>query len=221
MLKYPLMAFSFLWRLPVKSFFTSEEDFKGALSFFPLVGAMEGLFLSLFASLLSKVLLSEFLALLLIVFIFYIRGIFHLDGLSDTFDALAYKGTGDMEKDRVKRLQIMKDSTVGVAGVVTITLSLFAKFFFIKELLIFDPHLLFLPFLFSRGFLLWIIFFSKSAKNEGLGYLMKKYLTLSGLLGGTVISFMLILIFEVITGAGNILRFIFLILFNFIFLFLF
>lgn len=219
MLKYPLLAFSFLWRVPIKSSSSSEDDFKGALPFFPLVGAIEGLLIAGFASLLSRFILPDFLALLLIVFTLYIRGIFHLDGLSDTFDALAYKERGDKAKDREKKLQIMKDSTIGVAGVSGIILSILGKFLFIKELLIYNPYLLFIPFLFSRAFLLWIIFFSKAAKGEGLGYLMKKNLTLLGLLGGTLISILLFLIYYVWLDSLTLIALFFLILFNIILLF--
>ncbi len=68
----------------------------------------------------------------------------------------------------------MKDSTIGVAGVLTVVFNFLSKYLCIKELLIIKPHFLFLPFFLSRAFLLWVIYFSSPARREGLGFLMKQ-----------------------------------------------
>lgn len=213
------MAFSFLWRLPIRVYPRNEDELKGALPFFPLAGALEGLLLALMAQFLSSLILPEYLAMITLIFHLYIRGIFHLDGLSDTFDALAYKGIGKPEDDQKKRLSIMKDSTVGVAGVTAITLTMMGKIFFIKDMIIYNPLYLFYPFFFSRAFLLWIIYFSKPAKEEGLGYLMKKSLTKGGLIGGNLISLIILLIINLFIKIPHLRSLLSLSLFIFLFYF--
>ena len=60
---------------------------------------------------------------------------FDLDGLADTFDGLAVKSSGDPEKDRAKRLLVMKDSATGAAGVMAIAVVLLLKFVLVKAIL--------------------------------------------------------------------------------------
>ncbi|MGC8966562.1 MAG: adenosylcobinamide-GDP ribazoletransferase [Caldimicrobium sp.] len=199
MLKSFLLSASFLWRFPIKIDNISEEDFKKALIFFPAIGAIEGIILAFISKFLSSYLSEELLAFILLLIILYLRGIFHLDGFSDTFDALAYKGCNDPELDRKKRLEIMKDSRAGVSGIVAIFINLLGKFILFKILLqkkLFA--LIFLPFLLSRAFILPFIYLSKPAKSEGLGFLMKrsltqKTLTLAALLSSFILGFFLFL----------------------------
>lgn len=193
MFKAFLLSASFLWRIPIKIGNIRERDFEGALIFFPLIGALEGLIIFILASLLNAHLSKDILSLLLLLALFFLRGIFHLDGLSDTFDALSYKGCGNLEEDRSKRLSIMKDSTVGVAGVTTIVINLFLKFLLIKEIIIQNNlSFLFLPFFLSRALLLIIIYSSKPARRDGLGFLMKVSLKPFGLFLGLLLSFILL-----------------------------
>ncbi len=193
MLKGLLLATSFLWRIPIKISGITERDFQRALIFFPLVGALEGLIILSLARGLSAKISAEVLSLLLLFTIFFIRGIFHLDGLADTFDALSYKGGGSPEEDKKKRLSIMKDSTTGVAGVSAVVIDILSKFLFLREILLQGNfNLLFLPYFLSRTLLLPVIFFSKPARKEGLGFLMKKNLKSSGILQGLVLSLIIL-----------------------------
>ncbi len=189
MFKGLLLSASFLWRIPIKIGKITERDFERALIFFPVIGALEGIIIFFLSSLLAPYLPEDILALLLLLTLFLLRGIFHLDGLSDTFDALSYKGSGNPEEDRIKRLAIMKDSTVGVSGVTTIVVNLLLKFLLIKEILNQNNlSFLFLPFFLSRALLLIIIYSSQPARKDGLGFLMKKSLKPSGLALGLALS---------------------------------
>jgi len=189
MFKAIFLSASFLWRIPIKGFIADKSSFEKALSFFPLIGALEGLMLYLLAKALSPLLYADILSLLLLVILFFLRGIFHLDGLSDTFDALSYKGGLGEEEDRKRRLEIMKDSTVGVSGVVAIVINILSKYLFFKTLIELKfLNDLFLPFLFSRTFLLGIIYFSKPARKEGLGFLMKESMSGKTLLRGYLLT---------------------------------
>ncbi len=148
------------------------------------------------ASFLWRKLDEEILAILLLLLLFFLRGIFHLDGLSDTFDALAYKGCGQPEEDRKKRLEIMKDSRAGVSGITALVINLLLKFLFLKALVskkLFN--LIFLPFFLSRVFLLLVIYVSPPAKKEGLGFLMKKSLRLRELLLSSLLSLFILITF--------------------------
>ena len=69
-----------------------------AAAFFPLAGALQGLIAAL-AALLSFPLPGSRAASVLLV-LTAMNGGFHLDGLADTFDAIAVKSTGDCAVDR-------------------------------------------------------------------------------------------------------------------------
>lgn len=173
MWRYPLLALSFFWRLPIGIYPKEEGEIRYALAFLSLVGLLEGLIVSALGSLLLSVINPQVIALFVLLVLFFLRGIFHLDGLSDTFDALSYKGKGDPIADREKRLAIMKDPTVGVAGVSAVTTLLIAKFILFLEILSKNqPQLLVLPFFLSRFLLGFVLFLATPARKEGLGFLM-------------------------------------------------
>ncbi|MFN4197319.1 MAG: adenosylcobinamide-GDP ribazoletransferase, partial [Caldimicrobium sp.] len=221
MYKPLLIALSFLWRIPITPIQTTEKDFQKALPLFPLVGALEGFLISLIGYFLAPLILPEFLAIVILLILFYMRGIFHLDGLSDTFDALSYHGGVDSEEAKAIRLKIMKDSTIGVAGVTAIVINLLAKYALIKEILLYNPLSLIWVFFLSRGFLLWCIFYSIPAKPEGLGYLMKKNLTKKGFLLGNTFCVLLTCLLLLSPFKVSLLAFFFLIFLNFFVLFYF
>ena len=117
MLKTILTAFQFLTIIPIRTKSgISEREVYNSASFFPFVGALQGLFLALLAYLFLKIMPAEIAAAFVLSFYVLITGGFHQDGLSDTFDALSIKSSGDKERDRGKRLQVMKDSTSGPHG---------------------------------------------------------------------------------------------------------
>lgn len=100
------------------------------------------------------------------------NGGFHLDGLADTFDALSVKTSGDITKDRQKRLAVMKESTVGAIGVVAIVLIVLLKYLLVEVVLVRTPSeapyiLLLLP-VFSKWVMVPALYHGRSAKNEGL-----------------------------------------------------
>ena len=97
------------------------------------------------------------------------NGGFHLDGLADTFDALAAKG------DREKKLSVMKDGTIGPVGVIAVFFSLLIKYLAIKNLTLFPlftlySSLLFMPAI-SKLAMVISMFYGKSARADGLGRL--------------------------------------------------
>ncbi|GAQ95411.1 adenosylcobinamide-GDP ribazoletransferase [Thermodesulfovibrio aggregans] len=165
-----LTAVSFLTVIPLKLKKVSEKDILGSVVFFPLVGFLEGVFFLVLVKGLNPMFSSAVIATVLLVFLFSIRGIFHLDGLSDTFDALFYKETGDSASDKLRRLEIMKDSTVGVAGVVAVVMNIICKFVLFKECIDIGQVMIFtFMFTFSRWSVIPLMYYSRPAKNTGLG----------------------------------------------------
>lgn len=165
-----LIALSFLTVLPLKAEKINEKDIAGSVIFFPFVGLLEGAVSVLLITGLNFIFSSSVISIVLLLFLFSLRGIFHIDGVSDTFDALFYKETGDKEKDIQRRLEIMKDSTVGVAGVVASVFDILCRFVLFKELVDINQFMIFvLIFTFSRWSIIPLMYYGKPAKNTGLG----------------------------------------------------
>ncbi|OPX94553.1 MAG: Cobalamin synthase [Syntrophorhabdus sp. PtaB.Bin006] len=171
------LAFQFLTIMPVKTTGpVSPQDISDSSIFFPLVGAFQGLLISAC----SFIFLSRFSADMagVIIVLLYIlsNGGFHLDGLSDTFDALSVKSTGNRESDREKRLKVMKDSTIGSIGVVSLCLALLLKYAFIREILIYSSYfnayliLSLMPVL-SKWAMVVAMHRTAGARKDGLGRL--------------------------------------------------
>jgi adenosylcobinamide-GDP ribazoletransferase len=171
-----LLAFQLLTIMPLKvKGNVSEKELAQSAAFFPAVGAFQGLLALLSALLLSKALPSEIVSGLIILILTISNGGFHLDGLADTFDALAVKSSGNEAIAREKRLSVMKDSAAGAIGVTAIALAILLKFLLIKNLLapyplpLFPYFILFLMPVFSRWSMVPAIFHGKSARQDGLG----------------------------------------------------
>lgn len=173
--KQILLAFQFLTILPIKvTGDVSEKDLSRSAVFFPVVGAFQGLLAACAAALLIVIFPEEIVSGLVIVMLIISNGGFHLDGLADTFDALAVKSSGDREADRLKRLSVMKDSATGAIGVVAIVVVLLLQFLFIKDLFLQAPPavvlgLLFLMPVYSRWAMVPALCHGTPARKDGLG----------------------------------------------------
>ncbi len=133
-------AFSFLTTIR----FRCDFDPEGAVKYFPAVGAFIGGFLYLFS-----LLKSPFSQIISVVWLVFITGGLHLDGLADTSDAIFSHKTKD------KMLEIMKDSRIGTFGVIVLILDILIKFtslFFIRDALV----LIFIP-AYSRFLVLYLM----------------------------------------------------------------
>ncbi len=194
-----LVALSFLTILPIRLNNVSAKELQSSIIFYPLVGLIEGIFLVLVVYLLNPYFSSFILSLLLLISLFLIRGIFHADGLSDTFDALFYKGTGNNEQDRLRRLEIMKDSTVGVGGVYALVLIILTKLLIFNEIISQAKNfLLLLSFTLSRFVMIILMRYSKPAKNTGLGVLFVGKITTKQLIYSSLLPVILILYFIIV-----------------------
>ena len=175
MLKQVLLALQFLTIVPVRvKGEISENDMSRSAIFFPVAGALQGLFCILSAALLSRLFSADITGCLVLVILIITTGGFHLDGLADTFDALALKASRDEEADRKKRLLVMKDSSTGAIGVVTIVVAILLKYMLIRNLFLYSSStalysLLFLIPVFSKWIMVPAMHHGTSARKDGLG----------------------------------------------------
>ncbi|MGC8767720.1 adenosylcobinamide-GDP ribazoletransferase [Calditerrivibrio sp.] len=136
-----------------------DYDNKKAVYFFPMVG----FFIALPAYLLLKSNLhfKEFFTLL---YFTVITGGLHLDGLADTADAIfSHKG-------REKKLEIMKDSRIGVMGAVTLILASLFKYEILKDI---HPSILFFTLSYSRLGAVIVMSALPYARESGTGSFFK------------------------------------------------
>ena len=123
-----LGAIRFFTRIPVPDRIPhSETLLNHAARYFPAVGLLVGL-VSAAAFALSLMVLPKSISILIAMSVsIYLTGAFHEDGLTDMTDGLG----GGWEKLRI--LEIMKDSRVGSYGVIAIGMALALKFACLSE----------------------------------------------------------------------------------------
>jgi len=126
-----LQALSFLTILPFgKSFPSEEKRWARSMAFYPLVGLVIGLLLSLGYYLLSLFLPKTIVLWLTIGLLALLTGGLHLDGFADTIDGLASRG------NREKILEVMRDSRIGAFGVMSLIFLIGAKYLALDQI----PH---------------------------------------------------------------------------------
>jgi adenosylcobinamide-GDP ribazoletransferase len=173
-MKSVVAAFQFLTIIPIRTRGdVSPDDLRWSAVFFPVVGFFQGLFLAGAAFLLLKALSPAVVSALLIVIYLLTNGAFHQDGLSDTFDALAVRSTGNAQQDRDKRLAVMRDSTSGPIGITAIAAFLLLKYALFKEVLEvpapgLNPVIILFPMI-SAWSMTMMMPGAKSARKDGLG----------------------------------------------------
>ncbi|MDK2952118.1 MAG: adenosylcobinamide-GDP ribazoletransferase [Kosmotogales bacterium] len=164
MLKALVLMLQFLTRIPIniKIDMNKETLGKGTF-FFPFIGMMIGGIASVVYYGLGFV--NNDIASLGAVFtIIAVTGGLHLDGLSDTADGFF------SSRKRERILEIMKDSRVGVFGVVFIIFDILFKYVIIKEM---NVHTAIIAIVLSCGIgrvsASTLFTFGKSARKDGLG----------------------------------------------------
>lgn len=191
-MKKIFLAFQFLTIIPMKDTGNvSDEEMGKTTAVFPLVGFAEGVVLAFLASLFLKVFTAELTNALLVLIMVIMNGGFHLDGLSDTFDAVASRGNLE------KKLEIMKDSSVGPMGVIAIVMTLLLKYVLLNAVsfqsttVAYLMTVLALPVL-SRWSMVTAAFYSSPARKDGLGRLFIEHTGARQLITATVAAIVLI-----------------------------
>jgi adenosylcobinamide-GDP ribazoletransferase len=142
-------SFVFFTVIPLPSFITARNYNQNALRYFPSVGWVAGAlsaavwYISIKSGLGVNV--SILLAMLTST---WITGSMHEDGLADTFDGLG----GGHNREAI--LRIMKDSSIGTYGVLSLLFSKSLLFLLLQEVKIFP---LWQIFLISESFSRWMV----------------------------------------------------------------
>ena len=154
-----ISAIQFLTILPMGP--PKKFDSKGMVQFFPIVGIILGAMVSVFDLAASHLWPTPVVAILDVIFLVVLTGAFHIDGLGDTADGLL----GHRPKEEA--LSIMKDSRIGVMGLVAIVSGLLIKWGGISGL---DAHrslsLLVIP-AYARGSMIFGIKFLEYGRPSG------------------------------------------------------
>jgi cobalamin 5'-phosphate synthase/cobalamin synthase len=192
-----LLAVQLLTRVPVPvRGAVTGADLARSAAWFPAVGALQGLLAAGAAWLLLRGFPAEVVAAMVVTLLVAVSGGLHLDGLADTFDALAVRATGDAGRDRERRLAAMKDSATGALGAAAIVLALLLKTLLLGALLSGGAAaaalaLLVLAPVFAKWALLPALLAGVPARPDGLGRAFIELSTPGVLAAGTALAALL------------------------------
>jgi len=130
MIKQLIILIQFMTRIPVFVNVEYDEEKLGkSIKYFPLVGAIIGIFLYGINILAGKITVNrQIAAIIIIIAEIFITGLIHIDGLADTADGLFSYA----EKEKI--LEIMRDSRVGTNGAVALILYFMTKVILLSEI---------------------------------------------------------------------------------------
>ncbi len=154
-----LDAIQFMTILPLGK--SREFEPRRMVVYFPLVGLMIGVLLSILDRGFMMLWSAPVAGLLDVIFLIAVTGAFHLDGLGDTADGLYGR------RSREAALAIMKDSRIGVMGLIAVVCCLAVKWAGISGL---EQHrhllLVVIP-VYSRSAILFGLRFLPYGRSEG------------------------------------------------------
>ncbi len=183
-----LAALTFLTVIPIPNHLLEKCKFDGSQKYFPLVGLIIGIFVSLLCYLYFLVLPEMVAAALSTVTMIKITGGLHLDGLSDTADGFY------SHRDREQTKAIMKDSCIGSFGSIAQICLILIKTAAIYELSNRAFLALFLAPIVGRTAILFVSHIIKPATTNGLGFSINSSTDKVSLIFGIVISFIIAII---------------------------
>ncbi len=169
------VAFQFLTIIPL-GIDVRPEEARDSVSYFVVVGFFQGFLLLVILNLSERLFHADLAILVVLLSYILLNGGFHLDGLSDTFDAIAVKSTGNRDADISKRLSVMKDSYTGPIGVVAIVSVILLKYLSSREIFYLQSSacslqpILLMPVL-SKLTMVTAMFHGRPARADGLGQL--------------------------------------------------
>ena len=162
-----LLMIQLFTKVPVKKEIAFEEKkFSRGVIFFPLIGLIMGMIISLPTYLAELYFGREVSALIMIISSAAVTGALHLDGLADTMDGIL------SARNRDKMLLIMKDSRIGTHGVLALIFTILVKYQFL--LLVEDSLFMFMVIALpvaGRSVLGVMLLRSRYAREDGLGNL--------------------------------------------------
>jgi adenosylcobinamide-GDP ribazoletransferase len=191
-----LFALQFLTIIPLKIKNFDSAKFSKAMLYFPIVGLLIGLILAGINNLFLFLGFNNFIiSIILVVALIIITGGMHLDGLSDTFDAIA------SGKDKETMLSIMRDSHAGVMGILSIICVILLKISFLSSLsYAYKINALMVMCMLSRAAMVFIIFMFPYARSDGKGKIFSQGVNLKIFIVVIMLSLIFTLAFYGIKG---------------------
>jgi adenosylcobinamide-GDP ribazoletransferase len=168
------------------------------MMFFPVIGFFIALLLAAANNLFLSIGFSNFTtSIILVVALVVITGGMHLDGLSDTFDAIS------SSKSKEDMLTIMRDSRCGVMGVLSIICVLLLKISFLSSInSIEKTGALILMCVLGRWSLVFLLFMFPYARKAGKGKIFSDGINLKIFITATVFSLSCAFMFLGINGLS-------------------
>jgi adenosylcobinamide-GDP ribazoletransferase len=184
MIHHFITALQFLTIFTVrKDHEVDENDLARSMTFFPFVGLFIGLILVWADRALLWFFPDTITNIFLLILSMLITRALHIDGLADSMDGIM--GGNDPEA----RLDIMRDSRIGTAGVLSIVFVLLIKYICLNNL--FDDYkaaaLLTAP-AFGRWSQMLMMFEADYGRENGLGRDFVGHVRLGGLIAASVVS---------------------------------
>ncbi len=194
MIKQFLSAFQFLTRIRFKDITESPGR---SMAYFPVVGLVLGAGLVFLDLVLPKVFPGMISDVLLVIYLIWITGALHLDGLCDVTDGFYAGGSAD------EILAIMRDSRIGTMAAVSLFSLLTLKIFCIAHLPrpIRYPIIMLMP-VWGRWAMVWAAALSSYARSGGgLGAEFCDYTGRDTLLWGSWLPVLAVFYFFELRGA--------------------
>ncbi len=183
-MKSLLLALQFLTIFPVKIRRIDEKELSKSMIYFPLIGLLLGFALVGINSLFLNLNFPELsINIILVTSLVVLTGGIHLDGLADTADALLSR------KNREDMLAIMRDSHIGVMGVLSLISIILLKIAFLSSGGIPSKTIsLLLMCILSRWSLVLTMFLFPYARQEGKAKVFMKGINFKILVLSTIIA---------------------------------
>jgi len=155
----------------------TEGDLAKSMIYFPVVGFLIGVILNYSDKALSWVVPPSIANALILIMLVLITRALHIDGLADTLDGMM----GGYDKK--SRLEIMKDSRIGTAGALGVTLLMLVKYLCFNNLFDNDKAsaLLSAPML-SRWSQILMVFRSNYGREQGMSGAFIGHLRIGGMI---------------------------------------
>ncbi len=161
----------------------SEADLARSMVYFPVVGFLLGVLLVYSNKAMEWIFPHTIANVWILIFSVLLTRALHIDGLGDTLDGLM----GGVDKET--SLRIMKDSSLGTAGVLGIVFSLLLRYFSLNNLFSEEKTaaLLTAPLL-GRWSQTVMVFRAYYARHEGMGRAFVRHMRLGGMAVATLIA---------------------------------
>ncbi|MFA5008511.1 MAG: adenosylcobinamide-GDP ribazoletransferase [Candidatus Omnitrophota bacterium] len=193
-----LLALQFLTAIPVKVKKFSESKLAASMMFFPVIGFFIAILLiAINIFFLCFGFYNFIINIILVVALIAITAGMHLDGLSDTFDAIC------SAKSKERMLEIMRDSRCGVMGVLSIISVVLLKIAFLSSIKpMHKISALVLMCVFGRWVLVFMLYMFPYVREEGKGKIFSERINSKIFIMATIFSLSCALIFLATDGLA-------------------